>query len=108
SNLKAELGSTVVEMGLGDESRAQRGLELLDGRFAGRLDREGSLLRVSSDQGAHALIDMLRSLDGADLVPDTLSVREPSLDDVFLKLTGRHVEPTDGAEQAQPARSSRG
>ena len=32
--------------------------------------------------------------------PATLAVREPSLDDVFLALTGRRVEPEDPSEEA--------
>jgi hypothetical protein len=34
----------------------------------------------------------LRALDGDGIVPSTLTVREPSLDDVFLALTGHHAE----------------
>jgi hypothetical protein len=56
------------------------------------------------------LIDVLRSLDDHDLAPATLAVREPSLDDVFLALTGHRAEAaaaiapaaTDGG--AQPTR----
>jgi daunorubicin resistance ABC transporter ATP-binding subunit len=91
-NLKAQLGSTVVEMGLGDDARAQRAVEAVTGVFEGKVERDGNLVRISSDQGAHALIEVLRSLDGVELEPDTLTVREPSLDDVFLNLTGRHAE----------------
>jgi hypothetical protein len=39
------------------------------------------------------LFDVLRVLDRDDLEPDTLTVREPSIDDVFLALTGHHVPP---------------
>jgi ABC-2 type transport system ATP-binding protein len=42
-------------------------------------------------------------LDAEGLVPTTLSVREPSLDDVFLALTGHHVATEDGAEQPEKA-----
>jgi hypothetical protein len=42
------------------------------------------------------LWEILRALDGADLERDNLTVREPSIDDVFLALTGDHVAP-DGA-----------
>jgi ABC-2 type transport system ATP-binding protein len=38
------------------------------------------------------LIEVLRSLDANGITPATLAVREPSLDDVFLVLTGRHVD----------------
>jgi ABC-2 type transport system ATP-binding protein len=45
--------------------------------------------------GPRLLVDALRALDGEGLVPDTLNVREPTLDDVFLTLTGRRAEPDD-------------
>jgi hypothetical protein len=32
---------------------------------------------------------------------DTLTVREPSLDDVFLALTGRHAEPKDQGDATE-------
>ena len=35
----------------------------------------------------------VRELDANGIVPATLTVRQPSLDDVFLSLTGRHVDP---------------
>jgi hypothetical protein len=39
-------------------------------------------------------MDVLRTLDGQGLSPSSLTVRDPSLDDVFLALTGHHAEPT--------------
>jgi hypothetical protein len=38
-------------------------------------------------------MEALRALDGKGLAPTSLALREPSLDDVFLALTGRHAEP---------------
>jgi daunorubicin resistance ABC transporter ATP-binding subunit len=95
--LKSQLGSTVVEMDLHGDGRAERALTLLSDRIGGRIEREGETLRITSDQGARVLIEVLRSLDGDGLEPDTLTVREPSLDDVFLALTGHRAEP-DGGE----------
>jgi len=51
-------------------------------------------------EGARRLVEALRGLDGAGLEPVTLAVREPSLDDVFLALTGRRVEPEEAPEDA--------
>jgi len=90
--LKAQLGNTVVEMDVFGDGRAPRAEQLLSGRIAGRVELEGERIRISSDEGAHVLIDVLRTLDGDGLSPDTLTVREPSLDDVFLTLTGHHAE----------------
>ena len=100
-HLKAELGDTVVEMDVRGNGRAERAVQLLTRSVGGRIEREGDTIRITSDRGAHVLIDVLRSLDGDDLSPDTLTVREPSLDDVFLALTGRHAEAEgDGAPAA--------
>jgi ABC-2 type transport system ATP-binding protein len=68
------------------------------------LERESELIRITSNDGSRVLIDALRSLDGADLTPTTVAVREPSLADVFLTLTGRHAEAID----AQTSTSNRG
>jgi hypothetical protein len=35
---------------------------------------------------------VLRALDDEGVYPATLTVRDPSLDDVFLRLTGKHAE----------------
>jgi len=96
--LKAQLGNTVAELGFEDEAGAERARELLAGRHAG-LDREGTTLRLSTNDGARVLIDVLRALDGAAMSPATLAVHEPSLDDVFLALTGRHAEDVGAAEE---------
>jgi ABC-2 type transport system ATP-binding protein len=93
--LKAELGDTVVEMDFSDESTAERAMALLGGSEFGKVEREHRTVRVSSNRGAHVLVDVLRRFDGDGVEPDTLSVREPSLDDVFLSLTGHRAE---GAE----------
>ncbi|MGH2573941.1 MAG: ATP-binding cassette domain-containing protein [Actinomycetota bacterium] len=99
SELKARLGSTVIEIGLSAEGDAQRAQSVL-ARFASDgLEREGTRIRLPSGDGAKVLMDVLRSLDSEGLVPTTLAVREPSLDDVFLRLTGRHAQPVDVAEE---------
>jgi ABC-2 type transport system ATP-binding protein len=107
--LKAQLGSTVVEMDLRGEGRAERATQLLSaGDLGARVEREGEKLRITSEQGAHVLIEALRLLDAHGLEPDTLTVREPSLDDVFLTLTGRHAEEgADGSDGQSRANESK-
>jgi len=90
--LKARLGSTVIELGLADQAAAERAHTLLAGTSAGAPELEGATVRLTSDDGASILVDALRALDADGIVPATLTVREPSLDDVFLALTGHHAE----------------
>jgi ABC-2 type transport system ATP-binding protein len=105
SILKAELGNTVIEMGMGDGARAIRAEDLLTNTLAVRPERDGATVRLTSDSGSRVLIEVLRSLDDHDLAPATLAVREPSLDDVFLALTGHRAE---GDAAAAPAATDGG
>jgi daunorubicin resistance ABC transporter ATP-binding subunit len=92
AQLKARLGNTVIEIGLTDESTAKRARDVLTGSRTSSPELEGSAVRLTTHDGARLLVDALRALDSAGIVPATVTVREPSLDDVFLALTGRHAE----------------
>src|SRR5262249_51478099 len=94
AQLKARLGNTVIELGLAPD-QAERARMIAIDAGAGSPEVEGSTLRFTSHDGASLLIDTLRRLDADGIVPTALTVREPSLDDVFLALTGHHAE--DGA-----------
>jgi daunorubicin resistance ABC transporter ATP-binding subunit len=100
--LKSQLGSTVVEMRFSGDGRPGRATELLAGRVNGRVENDDGRVRITAEGGAHILVEVLRILDNHDLEPDGLTVREPSLDDVFLSLTGHHAE-TNAEDQGAPA-----
>src|SRR5438132_410691 len=78
ADLKARMGSTVIELGFEHESGADRSVEVVSRLVAGHPERDGSTLRLTSDDGPRVLIEVLRSLDAAGLVPVTLTVRQPS------------------------------
>jgi ABC-2 type transport system ATP-binding protein len=101
--LKAQLGSTVIELGMGDATRAVRAEDLV-ARMTDRPERDGATLRLTSDDGSRLLIDVLRLLDDQDLAPTTLAVRDPSMDDVFLALTGHRAEAETAANGARRGR----
>jgi ABC-2 type transport system ATP-binding protein len=48
--------------------------------------------------GAGVLMEALRRLDAADVVITDVALRRPTLDDVFLRLTGVHTEDADNVE----------
>jgi ABC-2 type transport system ATP-binding protein len=55
---------------------------------------EDGLVRLYVDRGEEAVPAVLRLLDGNGLAPTTMDLHRPSLDDVFLKKTGRSLRET--------------
>ena len=92
AQLKARLGSTMIEIGLADASTAEQARDVLARAGTPSPELEDSIVRLTTHAGARPIVDALRALDGEGIVPATLTVREPSLDDVFLALTGHHAE----------------
>ena len=97
--LKAHLAGTVIEIGMGTEEMASRAHEVLVRAVADHPQRDGTMVRLTSNAGPSALIETLRLLDANSLTPTTLTVREPSLDDAFLALTGRKPESGDDDDE---------
>ena len=105
--LKAQLGSTVIELGMDESARALQAGDLLAERLQARPERDGATVRLTSDDGSRLLIDVLRLLDDHELAPATLAVREPSMDDVFLALTGHRAEEGAAAGSGPAVRRAR-
>jgi daunorubicin resistance ABC transporter ATP-binding subunit len=92
AELKASLGATVIELDMTDADLATRAAEVLSTVGTLRAEREGSVLTINTEDGTTLTMDVLRALDAAKLPPAHLTLREPSLDDVFLSLTGHRTE----------------
>jgi ABC-2 type transport system ATP-binding protein len=98
TELKANLGSTVLEVGLHDHEDAGRAATLLASVGSHPPNRNGNVVEVTVESGPEAAMVALRSLDQEGITPTTFLLREPSLDDVFLALTGRRAE-EEGEDQ---------
>ncbi len=113
SQLKGRLGATVIEVGFGEHADAERAAREL--RSMGAVTVDGQQLRLSVADGASAMLETVRVLDSEHLEPVAMALREPTLDDVFLSLTGHAAEEPgpdgdgagDGARTARPRRRSR-
>ncbi len=103
AELKARLGSTVIEVTFADDENAKAAADML--ARIGSVTRDGSHVRVSVSEGAKAMLETVRLLDGAALAPTAMALREPTLDDVFLALTGHRAEDpgTNPAEETAKA-----
>jgi daunorubicin resistance ABC transporter ATP-binding subunit len=86
--LKSRLGSTVIEVGLDDDRAAARAFEVVAPFGVRSPSRIGRVVQVELADGARTVVQALRALDAHGIDTLELTVREPSLDDVFLSLTG--------------------
>ena len=105
ADLKASLGATVIEVSFADPSTAAAALPAVRTVIP---DAEVDDLMVLGPVtgGAERAIEVIRALDAARLSPTGLTVREPSLDDVFLQLTG-HTTAADIDPDLAPAGARR-
>ncbi len=92
ATLKAQMGTTVLEVGLPSIETAATTARLLEDLGPHTPVVNGTVVEVTVDNGPEAAMTGLRSLDAHAVVPTTFTLREPSLDDVFLALTGRRTE----------------
>jgi len=93
AELKATLGATIVEIGFDDPSLIERARAVLASVASSNIALDGRTLQVNAGDGGRSVLAVARLLDDAQLVPDDFTVRGPTLDDVFLSLTGHRAEP---------------
>ena len=90
-----ELGRLVGEPGLYvkliDQTQCDRARELLTVHGAVS-DRAAGGLTIRTGLGARAIAPIVRTLDEAQIEVDAVEVEEPTLDDVFLAVTGHRAE----------------
>ncbi len=105
--LKRKLGGDVIDLKVHHAADLTRAAEAVHGlgSDAAKLDvRNGRLtIPVGEQRGVDVLLAAAKRVHEADIRLDDLGVRRPSLDDVFLALTGRMAEETADDEEPAPA-----
>jgi ABC-2 type transport system ATP-binding protein len=99
-DLKSQVGGERLEITVAEEAQVRAAAELLDPLAASELtvDEGRRSLVVPVSGGAAVLADALRRLDAAGVRVDDVGLRRPTLDDVFLTLTGHMAEAEAEAE----------
>jgi ABC-2 type transport system ATP-binding protein len=109
--LKRQISGDVVTLSVSaDPGRAQL---ILSGHPGVReIAADGRAIRMTVEHGEEALPGMLRALDAEGITMESIQLARPTLDDVFLTLTGRSLRddsrqaqdgPRDGEPLAEPA-----
>jgi ABC-2 type transport system ATP-binding protein len=93
SDLKHDIAGDVVTIGV--DGQGDQVVKLLETQpYVREACLEDGLVRLYVDSGETAVPAVLRLLDANGLAPSTMNLHRPSLDDVFLKKTGRSLRET--------------
>jgi ABC-2 type transport system ATP-binding protein len=92
AQLKAQMGTTVLALTLSSTDDALRVQPLIADLSGKPPNVEGTVIEITVDNGPAVTADALRRIDAAGITLSGLALREPSLDDVFLNLTGHKAE----------------
>ncbi|RLP80701.1 ATP-binding cassette domain-containing protein [Mycetocola lacteus] len=99
--LKAQVGTSSLELRLGEPLLAQRALGIAERVLgvSGTTSAEAARITVPLSD-PERVTDLLIELRGEGIRLEEFSVHKPSLDDVFLSITGKPTDDTDDTENA--------
>jgi ABC-2 type transport system ATP-binding protein len=96
-DLKKSVGSDLIVATVeGDASRVRSVVEAVPGVRG--IEAHGSELVIATGSGSATISPVAVALAASEVVVRELTLRTPTLDDVFLELTGTHIERTNAEE----------
>ena len=98
SELKDQFGGERIEIALGDGADHEKAIEAISPLTMEAPEIEDGVIRASVQQREGAIAEAVRRLDKAKVPVDDLGLRRPTLDDVFLSLTGHAAEDGENSE----------
>ena len=97
AELKRSVGSDVIVASVGEPEQGRAALERV--RSIQQVDVYDNEISISTTNGAALISDVALALNQAGVTVNSLTLRTPTLDDVFLQITGARME----AEAESPA-----
>jgi ABC-2 type transport system ATP-binding protein len=86
-DLKQRLGTTIVEVQMSTVREGRRAARRLVEIGAAEMSDGDRMVAVTTPDSATALVRIVRVLDAEDLTAASITVRTPTLEDVFLQIT---------------------
>jgi ABC-2 type transport system ATP-binding protein len=92
AELKRSIGTDVIDVAVdpGQTAQARQGVSRVEG--VAEVTEDGHVLSIKVPNGAAAVTPLALALNEAGVNVHSLTLRTPTLDDVFLRLTGGHIE----------------
>ena len=88
--LKSKAGSDTLELVLKREDDIARAIQIIG--LGAKEDGEEKTIVVPVEKGFHDVKRILEIVEKAGIEVETMSIEKPTLDDVFLRLTGHHTQ----------------
>ena len=107
-SLKETIGGVVVRLEVGDEHCATAIAAINNLTGADPLhDEDRGLLVIPAEEGSRSLVEVVRAMDDASVPIMDIELHKPTLDDVFLSLTGHAAEPESVVDDMQEGEVAR-
>jgi ABC-2 type transport system ATP-binding protein len=104
--LKTQVGGERIEVVV-SLSQSQAAAQALQSMSSGKVVVEGDHVQVPVSGGGVKVVEAVRALDIAKIEIKEIQLRRPTLDDVFLSLTGHHAEEIKAEEDTAPKKGRR-
>ena len=104
--LKTQVGGERIEVVV-SLSQSQAAAQALQSMSSGKVVVEGDHVQVPVSGGGVKVVEAVRALDIAKIEIKEIQLRRPTLDDVFLSLTGHHAEEIKAEEDLAPKKGRR-
>ena len=96
--LKKNVGSDRLELVVKQEGDISRIVQLLPGRNIQQNPKQ-KIVSIAVDEGVNEISEILGQLKSNNIAIETLSLHKPTLDDVFMQLTGHSSESAEAEEK---------
>jgi ABC-2 type transport system ATP-binding protein len=100
--LKRRVGGELLEVTVCNPTLVEKALSALAPLAADRPSADDGVVRVPIAERSGKIAEAVRRLDEAEVAIDDISIGMPTLDDVFLTLTGRPPEDESSEDGARP------
>lgn len=105
-NLKAAVAGDLVALEVDDDAHVAEAARRLGSATQGDVDVRGRQVSGRVPRAGRVVPGLLRDLDHAGITLDALEIQRPTLDDVFLTLTGRSLRDAEAEAEAPPAEAA--
>jgi ABC-2 type transport system ATP-binding protein len=104
TELKSSVGGERIEVTVDHADQVAQASEIMARECGGEphIEHDSRRITMPANEGAKQLIQVIRGLDEANIHVEDIGLRRPTLDDVFLTLTGRGADEVNGNGQTQP------